>query len=634
MVRPSRLEPAPLAFDAAGTPVSSHYGDIYHAAAGGLAQARHVFLGGNDLPARWRGRDRFAILETGFGTGLNFLATWQAWRADPARPRRLHYFSVERHPFTAEALVRLHAPYPEIAALSAQLVAAWPSLLPGFHRLHFEDDGIALTLVFAAAPAALTHIGGRFDGFYLDGFAPARNPEMWSDALIEELAWLAAPGATLATWCVAGEVRRRLAAADFAVTKRPGFAAKREMTRADFRGAPRLPVPAQSPPRAAVIGAGIAGCACAERLAKRGWEVALFERQPAAALETSGNRQAVLLPVLAVDETRLARLHRVAFLYALRRLAVLADAGLSVIWQACGVLQLARDAAHARKQQSIVADQQPPADFVQWLDAAAAGQHAGCAVPCGGWWFPRGGWLSPRTLCEALLAHAGDRLTAHFATPIAALEPVTDGWQLRAVDGRPVWTGPTVILANAHDIAARTPATVLPLRCFRGQATHLPAAPLADLPHCVICREGYLAPAHDGLASLGATFQRSHDPALSTADHAANLARLAGMLPVYADRFDATQLSGRVGLRPVSPDQLPLVGALPRECCTPRPAAHVEWPRWPGLHLASGYGSRGFVWAPLMAELLASQLAGEPLPVETELAAAVDPARFAWKGMR
>src|SRR5690349_14050833 len=136
------LVPAPLAFDATGTPYSPVYGDIYHSADSGPGQARHVFLGGNGLPARWAGSRVFTIVETGFGLGLNFLATWQAWRADPARPGRLHFVSVEKHPFTLEALATLQARHPEFAELAAELQAAWPLPLPGMHRLDFEDGRV------------------------------------------------------------------------------------------------------------------------------------------------------------------------------------------------------------------------------------------------------------------------------------------------------------------------------------------------------------------------------------------------------------------------------------------------------------------------------------------------------------
>lgn len=627
------LEPAELAFDEKGTPVAPRYGDVYHSAAGGLAQAQHVFLAGNGLPARWQGRPSFAILELGFGLGLNFLATWQAWREDPARPQRLHYYAIEKHPPTAATLRVIHRHQAALQPLAERLSAAWPALIPGMRRLHFEDDGILLTLAFGDVRSLAERIEGRFDAFYLDGFAPDRNPEMWSPALCETLAWLAADGATLATWSVAGQVRRALAAAGFQVALQPGFGPKRAMTVARWPATAQRPAAQPGERRAAVLGAGIAGLTCAERLAARGWQVDLFERQPAPAAETSGNRQAVLLPVLALEPTRLARLNQAAFAYALTRYAALQAHAAAPIFTPCGVLQIARTPEHREKQQRVVAEQRLPPEFAQFLSVEAASALAGRPVAEGGWWFPAAGWLAPPALARALIAASGSALTLHLGQAISGLTATDAGWQLLDEHGRVCWQGATVILAHAHGLRRLPQSAHLPLRCFRGQTTLLPTAPVRRWPPLVVCREGYLAPPDAGFASLGATFQRSEDMAVTSADHGANLARLAQMLPDLAGRFDASSLGGRVGLRPVSPDKLPLVGALPQTSCAARPLAHVEWPRWPGLYVASGYGARGFAWAPLMAELLACQITGEPLPVEGDLIAAVDPARFPWKGI-
>src|SRR5258706_10766322 len=210
-----------------GVPTSPEFHDIYHSADGGLAQARHVFLQGNALPERWADRPSFTILETGFGLGLNFLAAWQAWRADPRRPARLHFVSIEKHPFARADLEAALAPFAELGALGAALCRAWPPRIAGFHRLHFEGGRIALTLVLGDAGECLPQLEARADALFLDGFAPARNPAMWSPQVVRELARLAAPGATLATWTVAGGVRSALAGAGFRVEEGAGFPRKR-----------------------------------------------------------------------------------------------------------------------------------------------------------------------------------------------------------------------------------------------------------------------------------------------------------------------------------------------------------------------------------------------------------------------
>lgn len=658
------ITPARLAFAADGTPFSEDYGDVYHAAAGGLEQARHVFLDGNGLPTRWRRRQLFTILETGFGQGLNFLTTWAAWRADPARPPRLHYLSVEKHPFVVSDLARLHAHYPDVADLSARLRACWPTLTPGLHRLEFADAGgtVVLTLGLGDAMALIPRLQAAPDAIYLDGFAPARNPELWSPALLREIGLLAAPGATAATWAVAGTVREGLAAAGFAIAKQPGFGHKREMLTArlpddladncaplpaapDNVLAPEIAQPAMHASaigqatverHVAIVGAGLAGALIAERLASRGWQVELFERQPGPAMETSGNLAAALLPVLSLDDNRLSRLNRAAYLHALRCYHAWQADDPALRFSACGVLQIARDAVHAAKQQDILDRNGFPASHVRWVDAAEGSRLAGCPVAGPGWWFPEGGWIHPASICSASLARGGPRITAYWNTPIADLRHDGARWQLLAADGQLLTAAPHVVLANATDIHALPVASHLPVFRFRGQVTHLPAdpaGPLAPLA-AVVCREGYATPAALGHHCVGASFHRGGEPPLRQDDTDANLVRLERMLPGSAARYAGQALPGRVGFRPVSPDKIPIVGELYRADVMPQGRDLSAVARLPGLHVATGYGARGAVWAPLMAELLASQLEGEPWPLESDLAAAVDPARFLARTVR
>ena len=231
------LEPARLILDGNGTPISETYGDIYHSAAGGHAQARHVFLAGNGLPERWQGRETFTVLETGFGLGINFMATWLAWREDSSRCARLQFVSLEKHPFSATDLASAYAAWPEFGMLAEELCSCWPLPEAGIHRLALDGGQVILTLVLGDAIETLPTLSARADAFYLDGFSPVRNPELWSPLLCRLLARLANDGATLATWSVAGDVRRALSEAGFRVERRPGFAGKRQMLTGRFGAA-------------------------------------------------------------------------------------------------------------------------------------------------------------------------------------------------------------------------------------------------------------------------------------------------------------------------------------------------------------------------------------------------------------
>lgn len=227
--------PAALAFRDDGTLYSPRHDDTYHSAAGALAQARHVFLRSNGLPERWRGKARFSIIETGFGLGINFLATWFAWRDDTSRSDTLEFLSVEKYPFSADDLQRAHAAIIDDASimpLADELVAAWPALAPGVYRLMFDSGAVALTLVFADIADALRQalaLNVNADAIYLDGFAPAKNPEMWASANFALLARLSAPDATFATYTSSGDVKRALVQNGFEYRKVRGFGGKRAM---------------------------------------------------------------------------------------------------------------------------------------------------------------------------------------------------------------------------------------------------------------------------------------------------------------------------------------------------------------------------------------------------------------------
>jgi tRNA 5-methylaminomethyl-2-thiouridine biosynthesis bifunctional protein len=631
---PGEFGPGRLVFDADGTPRSPDYDDVYHSADGGPAQARHVFLGGSDLPQRWRGGQRFVVLETGFGLGLNFLCTWQAWRGDAQAPARLDFVSVEKHPLPRGQLAAAHARWPELAALAAALQAGWPPPVPGFHRLHFEGGRLTLTLLFGDVEDVLARLSAAADAVYLDGYAPDRNPRMWSPALMRRLARLAAPGATLATWTVAGAVRQALAEAGFLVAKRPGYGRKREMLAAMLPATQtcRAHRPSPAPAgHAIVIGAGIAGTAVAERLAARGWRIDLIERNAEPAREASGNHAGVLLPLVSLDDNVASRLSRACYLYALRLLRALDGAQPAPAWSACGVMQVARDARHEALQREAAA--RLPAEFVEYVGAQEAARRTGVPVAAGGWFFPGGAWINPPSLCAALLACHAERIDPHYGRGVARLARRGESSQAFDAEDQPIAEAPVVVLANAWE-AQRLAALLLPLRRVRGQVSHLPGERLGGLAS-VVCREGYVAPAWQGVCALGASFDvGDEEPQPTLAGHAGNLARLERLLPGAAAGIDPAKLAGRVGFRTATPDRLPLVGALPAPAAAARPLQLAHVIREPGLVAALGYGARGLVWAPLAAELVASQLCGEPLPLPADLVDAVDPARFLVRAAR
>lgn len=647
-----------------GLPYSRLYDDVYHTASDPWAQAQGVFMALNGLPGRWQARDRFVILETGFGLGNNFLATWAAWRADPRRCAHLFFISIEKHPVRRDDLARVHTASAE-PALAERLLQAWPPLTPGLHTLHFDEPELAgrVTLLLGLGDVAelLPSLVASVDAFYLDGFAPAKNPAMWDGRWLSRLGRWAAPGATAATWSVARGVRDALAQAGFEVERVEGFGGKRDMTVARY--APRFTPPPlsggiQPAPRkrhAAVIGAGLAGCATAWALTREGWYVTVLDRHDTPAGEASGNPGGLYHGIVHGDDGIHARVHRAA---------ALATDALAAPWihekrlpgQADGLLRLdakiTDDAAAA-----LLEKLGWPSDFLRWLPQAQASQTAGTALPSGAWLFGQGGWLHPAGYAALMLegARKTGRLTWQGGAEVRALKRVQRApaasdesgahrWQVLGSSAEVLTEADSVVLACAmgvNPLLESLGLPPLPLSAVRGQLSVLPAdCPGLQGPAIPVAGGGYALRLDDGQVLCGATTQH-HDPSpeLREADHRHNLRQAArlGVLPPQANHADLLSgLSGRVGWRATTPDRLPLIGAMPDPAANDTAPSRLDQPRLAprlrnadgGLYVLSGLGSRGIGWAALAGQLLAHWMEGTPCPIEADLRDALDPARF------
>lgn len=627
----SPLVPAQLEFDVQGTPISKTYQDIYHSADGGLDQARHVFIAGNRIKERWRNQALFTILETGFGLGLNFLATWQAWREDPDRCERLHFVSIEKHPFSASDLARLHQCWPELADQASELRAAWPPLAPGAHRLLLNQGRVTLTLFLGDANGLLPRIVARANALYLDGFAPSKNPDLWSESLLRRLSRCCAPDATLATWTVAASVRKSLQDAGWELERSPGFGSKRDMLTGRRRTMRSRITPVPDQPtgnrNALVVGAGIAGCAVAEALARRGWQVQVIERHSGPAREASGNPAGLFHPALARDDNYIARLSRACTLYLARLLPQL---GGGLRYGLSGVLQLARDEVQDTAQREVIDALALPKDYADYRSRDEASTLAGQPLAQGGWYYPAAGWVSPPTLCAALLARWPLRITTRYGIEAAALLRQGEEWSVWDTQGNILAQAPLVVVTSAYDSARLLPEAGLSFENIRGQVSVVPAGVIPTI-HTALCGNGYVTPVAGEVQCFGATYDfRDEDPNPRREGHITNLAHLQALLPMAdLSSLDPDHILGRVGFRTTTPDRLPNAGPVPNlETPGRREAQLAEVPRAPGLHTLCGLGSRGMVWAPLAAELIAARIEGEPLPLERELVDALDPARF------
>ncbi|MFJ2328245.1 bifunctional tRNA (5-methylaminomethyl-2-thiouridine)(34)-methyltransferase MnmD/FAD-dependent 5-carboxymethylaminomethyl-2-thiouridine(34) oxidoreductase MnmC [Pseudomonas sp. NPDC087690] len=647
------LPHAQLDWDDQGRPRSRVFDDVYFSDQSGLDETRYVFLEQNRLAERFAALSasgRLVIGETGFGTGLNFLCAWQLFEQHAVAGARLHFVSVEKYPLSPADLQRALALWPELKPLADQLLKHYVAIHQGFQRITLANGRVTLTLLIGDALEQLPQLDAQIDAWFLDGFAPAKNPDMWTAELFVELARLAAPGSTISTFTSTGWVRRLLNAAGFKMKRTPGIGHKWEILRGEFLGwPPEVAPPVPEKPwfarpaavngerRALVIGAGLAGCATASSLAARGWQVSLLERHARVAQEASGNPQGVLYLKLSAHGTALSQLIVSGFGYT-RRLLESLQRGTD--WDDCGVLQLAFNAKEAERHAQLAAAF--PEDLLQWLEQPEAQNRAGVGLAHGGLYYPEGGWVHPPALCQAQAAQANIELLSHQEA--LELRKIDDQWQ--AFDGeRLLASAAVVVLAGAAEIKRFAQSAELPLKRIRGQITCLAETPQSQALTTVVCAEGYVAPARLGEHTLGASFDFNNDDLNpTTAEHVGNLAMLEEISTDLVTRLHISEqlvedLQGRAAFRCTSPDYLPIVGPLAdREAFLEVYAAlskdarlvpDIACPWLDGLYVNSGHGSRGLITAPLSGELLAAWLDNEPLPLPRSVAEACHPNRFA-----
>ncbi len=604
---------AQIHFNEFGMPVATAFDDIYFSNQDGLAESHYVFLQHNDLPQRWQSHplDTFVVAESGFGTGLNFLATWQCFLEHAPTALKLHYISFEKFPLRQSDLQQALSAFPQLQALAQELIQAYPAAEPGCHRRVFANGRIILDLwlddIHAALPQWLVHAQQSVDAWYLDGFAPDKNPDMWRASLYEAMASSGRPGATFATFTAAGAVRRGLQAAGFAIEKVKGFGRKREMLRGHLPVAQDHATTASSatPREVTVIGGGIAAACTAFELQQAGYQVKVIS--PAIADGASGNPQGAVYPLLHAERSPLAEFFTQAFGYACQFYAQ----NCAQDWYPCGVVQLGYTSARAERYTKISrsTDEQGPGyapQTVRYLTASET-QALWSALPaypslC----YPQGGWLRPAAIVAQLLkdCHVEHQLLAN-------VEPQAQGWQLTFADGS-TRHSQTVVLACGAALKQLLESFAVQLQNVRGQVTQVAATAVTQ--HCpvVVCYKGYFTPADQGRHCVGATYARdSEDCRTRSIDRDENMDNLRDNLAPANWPHELKPIADRAAVRNTTRDHLPMVGELA-----------------PNLWVIGGLGSRGFTAAPLAASTLVAALQGQPLPMPASLWQRLQPQRL------
>ena len=631
-----------------------------------------TFLHACALPDRWQRRERFTVLDTGFGAGGNFIAAWQAWRGDPLRCERLTFIAIDTQPLSPAELRAAHADTAP-AELAALLRDAWPPLTRNLHDLRFDGGRVRLLLALGGAadgrpPARediISELVAEVDAFHVaDSDMPPggpprtpAEPAAWRPRIAQTLARLAAPGATLTMRGADAAVRASLVTAGFEFGPVLGRALPESESESESESemimlarhvprfaARRVPVrqaaSTRGAKRALVIGAGLAGCASAWALAEQGWHSSVIERNALPASEASGNAAGLFHGIVNPHDGMHARLNRAAALAACEAVNhALRDHKVSGATRGLLRTETERDPA---QMQALIDALGLPASYVQALPAAEASAMAGLALAQPAWFYPGGGWVHPAGLARSFIERAGSMTTVCVNKPVHALQRDAEGWSLCDAAGRVIDSAPVVVLANASDALRLLGEPDWPVRRVRGQVSGWPEGACPSPPACRVplAGSGYLLPPFEGTVWFGATSQPGDaDPTVRDTDHDANLAQLRHLtgepLAMPPAGSHAGWL-GRTGWRCTANDRLPIIGAVPDASALEpgSPDQPRRMPRLPGLYVFTALGSRGITWSALGARVLAALVAGAPVPIEARLLAAVDPARFAVRAWR
>ncbi|MCE0847389.1 bifunctional tRNA (5-methylaminomethyl-2-thiouridine)(34)-methyltransferase MnmD/FAD-dependent 5-carboxymethylaminomethyl-2-thiouridine(34) oxidoreductase MnmC [Buttiauxella sp. A2-C1_F] len=651
----SPIQSANLDFNEEGTPVSREFDDVYFSNDNGLEETRYVFLGGNRLNERFATHERslFVVGESGFGTGLNFLTLWQAFEdfcknQPQATLKRLHFISFEKFPLTVKDLHAAHAHWPELAEFAQQLQQQWPLPIAGCHRILLAEGRITLDLWFGdineLIPQLDDTLNNQVDAWFLDGFAPSKNPDMWTPQLFNAMAKLARTGSTLATFTCAGFVRRGLIDAGFSMTKTRGFGRKREMLVGVMERAIESPArtpwyarPSSQAKEVAIIGGGIASALLSLALLRRGWQVTLYCEDDAPALGASGNRQGALYPLLNTHSATLTNFFSAAFTFA-RHVYDSLPVEFDHAW--CGVTQLGWDEKSQHKIDQMLSLKFPDA-LVHAVDAETATKLCGLETGHGGATYPLGGWLCPAQLTAGALALAETLgLKTHYQHQVEELTQTCDGWQLSLAE-QDAKQHAAVVLANGFRVSKFAQTEKLPFSAVGGQVSHIPTTPALSELRQVLCYDGYLTPQNPNNQQhcIGASYHRGvEEMQYNEEDQQHNRQRLLNCLPDvdWPCEVDVSATEARCGVRCATRDHMPLVGSVPRYDDTLETYATLvenhdnaeTAPVYENLFMLAALGSRGLCSAPLAAEILAAQMSDEPVPMDTETLAALNPNRF------
>ena len=645
------IQHAKIHFNQENTPVSDKFDDVYFSNQDGLAETHYVFLEGNQLWERWvhYQEAHFVIAETGFGTGLNFFAVTTLFREFrqkyPDSPlKRLYFISFEKYPLLLYALQQAHLAYPQFSHLAQHLQQHWLNPIQGCYRFHFDETTLDLWFgdVAKNLPQLGDYINGKIDAWFLDGFAPSKNPDMWNEQLYQQMFRFTKPQGTFATFTAASAVRKGLENAGFHIKKRKGFGKKRECLSGQKTHEKLTALSApwfHSQPAnlkeedIAIIGGGIASLCTAISLVKRGAKITIYCEDEQTALNASGNKQGAFYPQLSDDNERNIRFYIHAFAYGHQFLQWAIHQQIKFEHEFCGVALCAYSDKTESKLNKI-AELNLPSDLYQSLSQTELSEKVGLPLPFRGGFIPQGAWLAPRQLVQhtfAFLEKQGVQIKT--LQKVTALSQTENGWQITTAENK-TFCHEVVVLANGHKLTEFEQTQKLPLYPVRGQVSQIPTSANLLKLKTVLCYDGYLTPVDQAKTShcIGASHVRDNATReFSLTEQQENQQKIQQNIPEeWTKEVDTSGNLARIGVRCSVRDLTPMMGAIPHFSAQQTQYQNLfnlrrrkqpieQSGNYPNLYLIGALGSRGLTSAPFLGETLASLIYGEPLPMSEDL---------------
>ena len=584
--------------------ISERFDDIYFSKEDGLAETQHVFLDSNNLPDAWTGQDSFTIFETGFGTGLNFFSAWKLFEENSDTSQRLDFISVEKYPVKPDDILKaLEQWLPFFKGRVENFIKLYPIRIAGFHRIQVTNQ-ITLTLIFDDINEALPRINASVDCWFLDGFTPAKNPEMWTDILYKNMARLSVENASYATFTAAGNVRHGLEDVGFSVEKKKGFSHKREMIVGRFNmpssrrrtGSGKAGKDSDlrrndTGKKIAIIGGGLAGTSCAYVLKQHGFNPVIYEAGEQLGNGASGNNVGLYNPRFSKRRDALSDFFAPAYAQLIR---VARQAGEYIDYNPCGALHLMNDDKKQIRYSEMARNWGWDDAHIKEVTADQASEIAGIELDHDALYLPDSGTVNPQKLCEY---YAHD-IEVHYNAPIQNITDLEED---------------IVILACASTVNKFSELSWLELENVRGQVSDVAVTDISKNLKCNLHYGSYISAQKNNVHSIGSTFEKWIDHTNVTEEnHAENIHNLkSNISTLKRDNFKIT--GGRAGMRVATNDRFPVIGAVPN---------HQD------IYVSTAFGSHGIVSSIMGAHVIADLVRGGSACLPEDVLYQLSPRRF------